>query len=88
MRTRALVATLLAAIVISTGCTGMRSRERGLREPVQLPAAPKLERTAPGSMTPTDPSAPNASGMTAPGMNGPAISPLSATSPVKAGELR
>lgn len=88
MRTRALLAVLLATTFISSGCSGMRSRERGFRDQVQLPAAPKLETTPPGSMAPTSPAAPSLGGGPSANMSGPSVSPLSATSPVSAGVPR
>jgi hypothetical protein len=75
MRTRARLALFLAATLASTGCTGHpRHREQGLRDPIQLPAAPKLE--------------PGTTKTTAPNMNGQTISPLSSSAPAGAGLTR
>jgi hypothetical protein len=68
VKIRGRLAMLLAVGVLSAGCTGnVRNRDRGLRDPVQLPAAPKLEQGPVGA--------------TAPNAGGPLISPLSATAP-------
>ena len=85
MRIKAVLAMLVAATLASAGCTGMRNRDRALRDPVQLPAAPKIEQTPTGTTPPglggaamTPPSLGGASS-TGANMSGPSVSPLSAT---------
>jgi hypothetical protein len=85
MRIKALLAVLLGTMLISTGCTGMRNRERSLRDPVQLPAAPKLDQGLGGA---TPPSMGGATGASGANMSGPSVSPLSSTAPAGAGVLR
>jgi hypothetical protein len=75
MRIKAVLAMLVAATLASAGCTGMRNRDRSMRDPVQLPAAPKIEQTPTGT---TPPSLGGAS-TTGANMSGPSVSPLSAT---------
>ncbi|MFO0890351.1 MAG: hypothetical protein U0790_14560 [Isosphaeraceae bacterium] len=66
MTIRTRLAALLAVTLVSAGCTGnLRNRDRGVREPLQLPAAPKLEPTPPGSLGSST-------------KDGPLVAPLSA----------
>jgi hypothetical protein len=59
MKTTSRLATLTAMFLMVSGCTGMRHKEKVLREPVKLPGAPTLEpsvttppaATMPESMT-------------------------------------
>ena len=71
MKTTARLAALIASIVLVSGCThGLRSKDRTVRDPVQLPSAPSL--VEPGSTLPAIPN-----------MSGPSASPLSGSAPAR-----
>jgi hypothetical protein len=67
MKTTSRLATFAAMILLVSGCTGMRHKEKALREPVKLPGAPTLEPSV------TTPPAAN--------MPDPTMAPLSAGGP-------
>jgi hypothetical protein len=68
MNTTARLAAVTAAVVLVAGCNSLHHRDKTLREPVQLPGAPRLEPGPPPS--------------TVPGMSGSMPSPMSMTTPV------
>jgi hypothetical protein len=67
MNTKARVAAVTAALVLVAGCNSLHRRDKPLRDPVQLPGAPRLEPGPPAS--------------TVPSMTGPMPSPMSMTTP-------
>lgn len=71
MKTTARLAALMGIVLLVSGCsTGLRHKDRALREPVQLPSAPSL-----GGPTPAP--------LTAPNMSDSMPSPMSGTAPAR-----
>ena len=75
MKAPARLAALMAVVLLVSGCsTGLRHKDRVVREPVQLPSAPSLGGTSPPAQA-------------APNMSDAMPSPLSGTAPTRPGGL-
>jgi len=69
MKTTARLTALMAIVLLVSGCsTGLRHKDRAMREPVQLPSAPSL-------------GGPSSAPLAAPNMSDSMPSPLSGTAP-------